>query len=93
MGGESEHQTRQHSWDGISLQVWIVTAVLAVTALFLAMAAFLAWHTARVPFPGVFTEPTLVVNETGDQTWPGYTAGLLKTMKRPHREPPEGLGN
>jgi len=76
VGGESEHQTRQHSWDGISLQVWIVTAVLAVTALFLAVAAFLAWHTARVPFPGVFTEPTLIVNDTGDQTWPGYTAGL-----------------
>ena len=56
--------------------MWIVTAVLAATVLLLAVAAFLAWHTASLPFPGLFTEPTLVVNEAGDQAWPGYAAGL-----------------
>ena len=59
--------------------MWIVTAALAVTVLLLAVAVFLAWHTTQVPFPGLFTEPTLVVNGTGDQTWPGYAAGLQYT--------------
>ncbi len=76
MGDKKDPQTHQHSQDRIPPQVWIVTAVLAVTVLLLAVAAFLAWYTTQVPFPGLFTEPTLVVNEMGDQTWPGYAAGL-----------------
>ena len=56
--------------------MWIVTAVLVATFLFLVVAAILAWRTATVPFLGLFTEPTLVVNQTGDQAWAGYAAGL-----------------
>ena len=57
--------------------MWIVTAVLAATVLLLAVAAYLAWYTTLVPFPGLFTEPTLVVNDAGDQkAWSGYAAGL-----------------
>lgn len=55
---------------------WIVVAALTVTALFMAGSVFLAWHTTQVPFPGLFTEPTLIVNNLGDSTWSGYTAGL-----------------
>jgi len=58
------------------LQVWVVTAVLAVSLLLLAVAGYLAWYTVGIPFPGLFTEPTLVVNQAGDQSWSGYTAGL-----------------
>ena len=56
--------------------MWIVTAVFAATALLLAVAPFLARHTTAVPFPGLFAEPTLVVNDTGEQSWSGYAAGL-----------------
>jgi len=57
-------------------QTWIGAALLVVTVLLLAWAAFLAWRTMQVPFPGLFTEPTLVVNGAGDESWPGYAAGL-----------------
>ncbi|MBE9472060.1 MAG: hypothetical protein IMY75_08160, partial [Chloroflexi bacterium] len=57
-------------------QAWIVVVVLAATVLLLTWVAFLAWRTAQVPFPGLFTEPTLIVNNLGDSTWPGYAAGL-----------------
>ena len=79
MGDANGSQTHQHSQDRLPPQAWIVTAVLAVATLLLAVAAFLAWHTTQIPFPGLFTEPTLVVNGTGDQTWPGYAAGLRYT--------------
>ncbi|MCX7683595.1 MAG: GAF domain-containing protein [Anaerolineae bacterium] len=55
---------------------WVVLAVLSAAVLLLAGAAFLAWHTTRVPFPGLLTEPTLVVNGLGDKNWSGYAAGL-----------------
>jgi len=57
-------------------QAWIVVVVLTATVLLLAWAAFLAWRTMQVPFPGLFTEPTLIVNDLGDSTWAGYAAGL-----------------
>jgi len=57
-------------------QAWIVVVVLTATVLLLAWAAFLAWRTTQVPFPGLFTEPTLIVNDLGDSTWAGYAAGL-----------------
>ena len=57
-------------------QAWIVVVVLVVAALLLTWVAFLAWRTAQVPFPGLFTEPTLIVNNLGDPAWPGYAAGL-----------------
>jgi signal transduction histidine kinase len=72
----SDPQTRRRSQDGISPQMCIVAAALAATALLLAVAAFLAWHLRSVPFPGLFTEPTLIVNQAGDQNWSGYAAGL-----------------
>jgi len=56
--------------------MWIVAATLAATVLLLAVAASLAWQARSIPFPGLFTEPTLVVNQAGDQDWPGYAAGL-----------------
>jgi len=51
-------------------------AVFSIVALLLVAAAFLAWRSMQIPFPGLFTEPTLVVNDLGDQTWAGYAAGL-----------------
>jgi len=57
-------------------RAWIVAAVFAVATLLLAVVAFLAWRTTQISFPGLFTEPTLVVNGAGDQNWPGYAAGL-----------------
>ena len=60
----------------MALQVGIVAMLLIATMLLLALAAFLAWRTMQVPFPGLFTEPTLIVNDLGDPTWPGYAAGL-----------------
>lgn len=58
------------------LQGWIVATVLVTAAVLLALTAFLAWRTAHTPFPGLFTEPTLVINDVGDPTWSGYAAGL-----------------
>ncbi len=50
--------------------------MLIIAAIAMIAAAFLAWRTTRVPFPGLFTEPTLIVNDVGDEDWPGYAAGL-----------------
>jgi signal transduction histidine kinase len=58
------------------LQGWIVAATLIIATVLLALAAYLAWRTTQTPFPGLFTEPTLVVNDVGDPTWSGYAAGL-----------------
>jgi len=56
--------------------IWVVSVVLAATVLLVVVAAFLAWRTLSIPFPGLFTEPTLVVNGLGDKNWNGYAAGL-----------------
>lgn len=66
----------QHSQAGMFLQGWIVAAALTAAAIFLILAACLAWYTKQVPFLGLFAEPTLVVNGAGDQAWPGYAAGI-----------------
>jgi len=79
MGDASSPQIHQHLRRRMSLQAWGVAAVLAATVVLLAAAAVLAWRTTQVPFPGLFTEPTLVVNGIGDQTWAGYAAGLEYT--------------
>jgi signal transduction histidine kinase len=76
VGDAKDPQTHQHSQDKTSPQAWLVAVVLAATVLVLAAAAFLAWRTTQIPFPGLFTEPTLVVNGMGDLTWAGYAAGL-----------------
>ena len=76
MGDANDPQTHQHSQDKTSPQAWLVAVVLAATVILLAIAAFLAWRTTQTPFPGMFTEPTLVVTGMGDHTWSGYAAGL-----------------
>jgi signal transduction histidine kinase len=49
---------------------WIVVASLALAAIVLVLAAPLAWQAARLPFPGFFTEPTLVVLvDQGGKAW------------------------
>jgi len=72
----NDRQGRQRFRGGITPQMWIVRAVLATTVLLLIVAVLLAWRTTSVPFPGLFTDPTLIVNDTGDQAWSGYAAGL-----------------
>ena len=76
VGDTNDFQTHQRSRDRTPPQAWLVLAVLAVAGILLVVAAFLAWQTAQTPFPGLFTEPTLIVNESGDPRWPGYAAGL-----------------
>ena len=76
MGDANDPQTHQHSQDKTSPQAWLVAVVLTATVILLAIAAFLAWRTTQTPFPGMFTEPTLVVTGMGDHTWSGYAAGL-----------------
>ncbi len=59
------------------MQAWGIAAVIVVVVICsLIPAAFLARYTAQVPFPGLLAEPTLMVNNIGDSTWPGYAAGL-----------------
>jgi len=54
-----------------------LTGVLLVGAAVLQLVAgVLAIRAIRLPFPGLFVEPTLVVNELGDPNWPGYAAGF-----------------
>jgi len=53
-----------------------LTALLLFSAVFLVWAAIMAVQTTRLPFPGLFTEPTLVVNNLGSMAWSGYAAGL-----------------
>lgn len=54
----------------------LLLLLLGLSALVLAAAALLAAQTASAPFPGFFTEPTLVVNNIGSASWSGYRAGL-----------------
>lgn len=53
-----------------------LVALLAFSAVVMVWAAVLAVQTVRLPFPGLFTEPTLVVNNIGSMAWSGYAAGL-----------------
>ena len=43
------------------LRGWIVATSLVAAAVILLVAAYLAWQAAQGPFPGFFTEPTLVL--------------------------------
>ncbi len=76
MGDATKSQSHPQSLVRMSLQGRVVAVVLATAAALLMLAAFLAWRTAQTPFPGLFTEPTLVINNVGDLTWAGYAAGL-----------------
>ncbi|MBE9508712.1 MAG: GAF domain-containing protein, partial [Chloroflexi bacterium] len=76
MDNASDSPTPQYSQDKMPPQAWIVAAGLVVAAIFLVLVTFLAWRTTQTPFPGLFTEPTLIVNDLGDATWSGYAAGL-----------------
>ena len=53
---------------------WIVTVTLVAAVLILAVAAFLAWQAARLPFPGFLAEPTYNPIESGDPDWPYKTS-------------------
>lgn len=55
---------------------WLLAALLILSAATLIGALALAVQVPRIPFPGLFTEPTLVVNNLGSMTWGGYAAGL-----------------
>lgn len=55
---------------------WSLVALLILSATTLIWALVLAVQTVRLPFPGLFTEPTLVVNNIGSMAWSGYTASL-----------------
>ncbi|MCS7178311.1 MAG: GAF domain-containing protein [Anaerolineae bacterium] len=55
---------------------WLLGGWLAFSAVILVWAALLAIQTIHIPFPGLFTEPTLVVNNIGLMSWSGYAAGL-----------------
>lgn len=52
----------------------VALLILSVATLFWAL--LLALQTVRLPFPGLFTEPTLVVNNVGSMAWSGYATGL-----------------
>jgi signal transduction histidine kinase len=60
----------------LRLSRWLVAVLLAFSAVVMVWAAVLAVQTVRLPFPGLFTEPTLVVNNIGSMAWSGYAAGL-----------------
>ena len=60
----------------LRLSRWLLAVLLALSAAVLIGAAVLAAQTVRLPFPGLFTEPTLVVNNIGSMAWSGYAAGL-----------------
>ncbi|MGQ9521744.1 MAG: GAF domain-containing protein [Anaerolineae bacterium] len=53
-----------------------LVVLLILSAATLVWALVLAVQTVRLPFPGLFTEPTLVVNNVGSMAWSGYAAGL-----------------
>ncbi len=55
---------------------WLLVVLLTLSAATLVWALVLALQMARLPFPGLFTEPTLVVNDLGRMTWSGHAAGL-----------------
>ncbi len=55
---------------------WFLVALLMFSAAILIWALVLAVQVERLPFPGLFTEPTLVVNDLGSATWSGHAAGL-----------------
>lgn len=55
---------------------WLLVVLLILSAATLVWALALAVQMLRVPFPGLFTEPTLVVNGLGPMNWSGYVAGL-----------------
>jgi len=64
----------RHRW--LIVQRLFAGILLIGAAVVLLFAALLARHAAHTPFPGLFTEPTLVVNSIGDPAWNGYAAGL-----------------
>lgn len=53
-----------------------VAVLLVLSTVILVWAAIMAVQAVRLPFPGLFTEPTLVVNDLGSMEWSGYAAGL-----------------
>jgi signal transduction histidine kinase len=58
------------------LRGWVVVMTLVTAVLVLVVAAFLAWQTTRLPFPGFLAEPTYNPIEVGDPDWPYKTSSV-----------------
>lgn len=54
----------------------LLALFLLLSTVTLIWAAVIAIEGMRLPFPGLFTEPTLVVNNLGSMGWSGYQASL-----------------
>ncbi len=72
--GTPENPIQSHG--EMPLRGWIVVVTLVATVLILAVAAFLAWQAARLPFPGFLAEPTYNPIEAGDPDWPYKTSSV-----------------
>lgn len=60
----------------------LLVALLLLAGVILLWAGITAIYVIPLPFPGFFTEPTLVVSNLGSRDWSGHAAGL---------QPPEQL--
>ena len=47
-----------------------------MAGLLLLVATFAGLQMIRLPFPGLLTEPSFVVNDMGEVCWPAYAAGF-----------------
>ena len=74
MGDASTPENPIRPHDKMPQRGWIVTVTLVAAVLILAVAAFLAWQAARLPFPGFLAEPTYNPIESGDPDWPYKTS-------------------
>ncbi|NJN53764.1 MAG: hypothetical protein HC804_02770 [Anaerolineae bacterium] len=54
----------------IRLTSWVVTLVLLISGIILLSLPFLAWQWTQTPFSGILFDPNLVVNDSGDASWP-----------------------
>ncbi len=48
----------------------VVTVILVLTGIILLLLPFLTWRWTQTPFSGILFDPNLVVNDTGDESWP-----------------------
>ncbi len=70
--GTPENSIQSHR--KMPLRGWIVVVTLVAAVLILAVATFLAWRAAQLPFPGFLAEPTYNPIEVGDPDWPYKTS-------------------
>jgi signal transduction histidine kinase len=74
VGDADTPETSIQSHSRMPQRGWIVTVTLVAAVLILAVAAFLAWEAAHLPFPGFLAEPTYNPIEVGDPDWPYKTS-------------------